>query len=137
MVLCIATVLSALALLYSVSFPGPRYRSYARVSITPFTNAVLNGTFLDQAFGAKRGVRVEQDGGTSMIRIAADAATADAARRFADDATQAFRTAVQQTYGGTVEIIDRGETPLRPYSLLRDDLWPRLERFLKRVGIKI
>jgi hypothetical protein len=72
-----------------------------------------------------------------MIRIAADAPTPDAARRSAETATQAFRTAVQQTYGVTVEVIDRAEAPFGSYSLFRDDLWPRLRRFLKRVGIKI
>jgi len=137
MVLCVIVGLFALALLYSALSGRPRYRSYARVSITPFTNAVLKGAFLDQTFRAIRDVRVEQLESTSIIRIAADGSTADAARRFADDATQAFRTAIQQSYGITVEVIEPGETPLLPYSLLRDDLWPRLERFLKRVGIKI
>ncbi len=136
-VLWVVIGLLVLALLCAVSSCRPRYRSHARVYITPFTNVVLKGIFLDQTFPAMRDIRVEQDEGTSMIGIAVDASTADAAPRAADESAQALCTALRQRYGLTAEVIDSGELPLRPYSPLHDELWPRLERILKRVGIRI
>jgi hypothetical protein len=136
-ILCMLAGLLALALFYGVSSSHSRYRSWARISVTPFTNAVLQEAFLEQTFRAMKGVQVNLHEGNGLIRITADASTAESARSFAEDATRAYRTAVKKAYGVSAEVIDHAEKPLRPYSLFRDDVWPGIKRFLKRVGLQI
>ena len=92
---------------------GPRYgpRSYTLVTIVPFTNAVFDASFQARIFPSLPGVRLEPSR-TNLIRVVADAATAEGARTLSKDATTALGIAVEKEYGAKLSVLDSGDRPM-------------------------
>ena len=109
----ICASVAGVAVLILLMAGGPRYghRSYTLVTIVPFTNAVFDGSFQARIFPSLPGVRLEPSR-TNLIRVVADAATAEGARTLSKDATTALGIAVEKEYGAKLSVLDSGDRPM-------------------------
>jgi hypothetical protein len=146
-IICFALMLIGLVV-FTSSGRMDRHRAWSLVTITPSSNAVLSADFQKRTLQSFRHVRVEEAGSfrtstpsggvpkiTPAFRLIADSPDSEEAARARDEATEALREAVLQSYGATLEVIDRGENPLRPFPRVFEALDRVLEPVLKRVGI--
>ena len=107
----VSAAVAGVAVLLLLAARGPRYshRGYTIVTIAPFTNAVFHASFQARVFPSLPGVRLEPSG-TNLIRVVADAVTAEEARKLSKDATATLGIAVQNEYGARLSVLDFGRS---------------------------
>lgn len=110
---CIAVACAAVLVLCFLAAGGSRrtHRSSTIIAIIPPAVTVLEESFQAKVFHSLRGVHLEA-GGTDVVRVVAEAATPDAARALAKDATEALTAEVQKANGAKVLVLDSADRPV-------------------------
>jgi hypothetical protein len=104
------------------------YLSEARLSVTPFTNAMAGKTLLKEAFGHTDKFRANKVERTDLIRVRVWAKSPEAAKEKLQEGIHDFTQTAQQVHGMDCQVVDPAIKPSRPYSPLKDDWWPRAKQ---------